>query len=97
MVGESGTSCTGNKYHYYRCVNTKKKKLCDALTDALRLERLSSNGYDATALELTDPDDTPKNILLRAVKKNMPNNDAVTKYNDLCNKLVGDKQLFIKG
>lgn len=29
MVGESGTSRTKKVHHYYRCVNTKKKKLCD--------------------------------------------------------------------
>ena len=29
MVGESGTSYTMNVHRYYRCVNTKKKKLCD--------------------------------------------------------------------
>ena len=29
MVGESGTSHTGNVHRYYRCHNTKKKKLCD--------------------------------------------------------------------
>ena len=74
-----------------------KKKLCDALTDALRLERLSANGYDATALELTDPDDTPKNILLRAVKKSSENEAAKKKYIELCNKLVGNKDLYIKG
>ncbi len=28
MVGESGTSKTMKVHHYYRCVNTKKKKLC---------------------------------------------------------------------
>lgn len=40
MVGESGTSCTGNKYHYYRCVNTKKKKLCDAVHKSIRKDKL---------------------------------------------------------
>lgn len=44
-----------------------RTKLCEALTDALRLLRLEKNGYTVTALELTDPDDTPKNTLLRAV------------------------------
>ena len=39
-----------------------KKKFCDAATDALRLCRLEAAGYDAAALELTDPDDTPKNV-----------------------------------
>jgi len=28
MIGESGTSHTGKTYRYYRCANTKKKKLC---------------------------------------------------------------------
>lgn len=30
MVGESGTSSTERKYHYYRCVNTKKRRTCNA-------------------------------------------------------------------
>ena len=30
MVGESGTSSTNRKYHYYRCVNTKKNHTCNA-------------------------------------------------------------------
>lgn len=42
-------------------------KLSEALTDALRLSRLRTFGYETAALELTDPDDTPKNTLLRAV------------------------------
>ena len=42
-------------------------KLCEALTDALRLARLRTLGYDTAALELTDPENTPKNTLLRAV------------------------------
>ncbi len=42
-------------------------KLCDALTDALRILRLEANGYATVATELTDPENTPKNTLLRAV------------------------------
>ncbi len=45
-----------------------KGKLAEVLTDALRLMRLEAHGYKTTAIELTDPDDTPKNTLLRAVK-----------------------------
>ncbi len=45
-----------------------KGKLCEAITDALRLEYLKSHGYSVSATELTDPDDTPKNTLLRAIK-----------------------------
>ena len=43
-------------------------KLSEAATDALRLLRLKANGYTVSALELTDPENTPKNTLLRAVK-----------------------------
>ena len=45
-----------------------RQKLCDAATDALRLKRLEMNGYDVAALELIDPDETPKNIMLRGIK-----------------------------
>ncbi|MBQ8551549.1 MAG: SAM-dependent methyltransferase [Clostridia bacterium] len=43
-----------------------KQKLCDAATDALRVKRLESMGYSVTTLELIDPDDTPKNLMIRA-------------------------------
>ncbi len=45
-----------------------RQKLCDAATDALRLCRLEAQGYATVALELIDPDETPKNIMLRAVR-----------------------------
>lgn len=44
-----------------------RNKLCEAITDAIRLKRLSKHGYKVAALELTDPENTPKNTLLRAV------------------------------
>lgn len=43
-------------------------KLGEAVTDALRSERLRAAGYSVSALELTDPENTPKNTLIRAVK-----------------------------
>ena len=46
-----------------------RQKLCDAATDALRLKKLEWHGYDVCSLELIDPDETPKNIMLRGVKK----------------------------
>jgi hypothetical protein len=51
-----------------------RQKLCDAATDALRLKRLEANNYSCAALELIDPEQTPKNILLRAIKR--PNTPA---------------------
>ena len=46
-----------------------RQKLCDAATDALRLARLEACGYTVCALELIDPEETPKNIMLRALKR----------------------------
>lgn len=46
-----------------------KQKFADAVTDALRCKVLEIQGYDVTALELIDPEETPKNVLIRAVKR----------------------------
>ncbi len=46
-----------------------KNKLCEAFTDAIRIARLRKFGYSAQALELTDPENTPKNTLIRAFKE----------------------------
>ncbi len=43
-------------------------KLCEAITDSIRLARLRAGGYSVMALELTDPENTPKNTLIKAVK-----------------------------
>ena len=72
-----------------------RQKLCDAATDALRLCRLEAQGYSTVALELIDPDETPKNIMLRAIrKKNFDKNSkeaklALQKYEDAKRFLCG--------
>ncbi len=45
-----------------------RQKLCDAATDALRLLRLESQGYSTCTIELIDPNETPKNVMLRAIR-----------------------------
>ena len=68
-----------------------KQKLADAATDALRCKVLEINGYDVTALELIDPEETPKNVLIRGIKQNKSNPDIVAKlkaeYTEICNAL----------
>lgn len=44
-----------------------KQKFCSVATDALRCARLEACGYKVAAVELIDPDETPKNVLIRAV------------------------------
>lgn len=57
-----------------------RQKLCDAATDALRLLKLESEGYKTDATELIDPEDTPKNVMLRAYRiKNYSPDSAVYK------------------
>ncbi len=46
-----------------------RQKLCDAATDALRLARLEAQGYTTSTVELIDPNETPKNVMLRAFRK----------------------------
>ena len=68
-----------------------KRSICDSLTDALRLARLEAFGYEVNATELVDPEDTPKNTLIRAVLRSAPSKTAAENYNKLLKFLLGDK------
>ena len=65
-------------------------KLCEAITDALRLERLKAFGYEASATELVDPEDTPKNVMLKAVLKGHYSEKLYENYKELLKSLLGD-------
>ena len=68
-----------------------KQKLADAATDALRCKVLEIHGYDVTALELIDPEETPKNVLIRGVKRNSINEKRISElkaeYHNICDTL----------
>ncbi len=72
-----------------------RQKLCDAATDALRLKKLEANGYDVTALELIDPEETPKNIMLRGIRRYSPDSarckKAAEEYKAAYEFLTGEK------
>lgn len=72
-----------------------RQKLCDAATDALRLKKLEASGYDVTALELIDPEETPKNIMLRGIRKYNPDSarcrKAAEEYKAAYEFLTGEK------
>lgn len=79
---------TGNYTDFLLEHSILKQKLADAATDALRCKVLEINGYDVTALELIDPEETPKNVLIRGVKRNKVSEEKVkqlkTEYNTIC-------------
>lgn len=55
MVGESGTGASkGRKYHYYRCVNTKKHKTCNAKHKSVRKIPLENAVVNATMAKVMD-------------------------------------------
>ena len=67
-----------------------KQKLAAVLTDALRCRLLYACGYKVTTLEFTDPEDTPKNLMIRAEKALIPaklREAALTEYDGVCESL----------
>ena len=65
-----------------------KQKFADAATDALRCKVLQIMGYEVGAIELIDPEETPKNVLIRGVKRPQINQKQQEKlkaeYKEIC-------------
>ena len=59
-----------------------KQKLCDSLTDALRCLRLEAEGYKVSAIELIDPEETPKNVMIRAIFADTPPQKRAKAYEE---------------
>ena len=53
-----------------------KERIAALVTDALRAQILESKGYQVQILEFIDMEHTPKNILIRAVKKGEPKDEG---------------------
>ena len=52
-----------------RIIGLIKERMAALVTDAMRAEYLKREGYDTQILEFIDMEHTPKNILLRAVRR----------------------------
>lgn len=57
-----------------------KVRFNDMFTDALRSLYLESHGYEVSALEFISPLDSPKNLMIRAMKKSKDNPSAKEEY-----------------
>ncbi len=69
------------------------QKLSDAATDALRCLWLEMQNYDVQTMELIDPEETPKNMMIRAIRRTKPRTDSElaslkAQYDAAC-KLIG--------
>ncbi len=72
-----------------------RQKLCDAATDALRLLRLEAQGYTTSTVELIDPNETPKNVMLRAFRNKQFSSDS--KEAKKAAKAYADAKAFLCG
>ena len=70
----------GNAMDFLQEHSILKQKFADAATDALRCKVLEINGYEVNALELIDPEETPKNVLIRAIRKPHVNSKKTERF-----------------
>lgn len=64
-----------------------KERIAALVTDGLRAELLEQNGYETQVLEFIDMEHTPKNLLIRGVKKDKVVKADYTKYEECCKAL----------
>lgn len=64
-----------------------KERIAALVTDGLRAEMLEQCGYDTQVLEFIDMEHTPKNILIRGVKRENKRETDFTKYDRCCQAL----------
>jgi len=64
-----------------------KDKLASVVTDSMRGLALQINGYDVNIMEFTPIENTPKNVLIKAVKTGKQNKNALIQYKEMKNML----------
>lgn len=64
-----------------------RRHLADLLTDGLRALCLESHGYRVSVVEYVSPLDTPKNIMLRALRSGRGGGERAERYRDICRQL----------
>lgn len=71
-----------------------KARMADALTDGMRGMMLEAKGYNVSIVEYISPLETPKNLMIRAVKTSNENPKLFTEYINLCTELHANPALL---
>lgn len=64
-----------------------KSRMADILTDGMRSLMLEAKGYDVSVVEYISPLETPKNIMIRALKTKEEDEDLMSEYFNLMSSL----------
>lgn len=64
-----------------------KARMADILTDGMRTLMLKAKGYKVSVAEYISPLETPKNLMIRAVKENEEDIDAMNEYINMMSSL----------
>lgn len=71
-----------------------KARLADILTDGMRSLMLEAKGYDVSVVEYISPLETPKNLMIRALKSRDENEAALSEYMNLMSSLNSYPALY---
>ncbi|HOM01988.1 MAG TPA: SAM-dependent methyltransferase [Acetivibrio sp.] len=77
-----------------------KARMADVITDGIRALILEALGYKVSIVEYISPTETPKNLMLRAIKTQAPDSRALAEYKKL-KEMLGisptlEKLIFLK-
>ncbi|MEW9097191.1 MAG: SAM-dependent methyltransferase [Clostridiaceae bacterium] len=71
-----------------------KARMADVITDGMRSMMLEGNGYDVSIVEYISPLETPKNLMIRALKTKNENKNIKDAYVTLMNELNANPALY---
>lgn len=71
-----------------------KSRMADVLTDGMRSMFLEAKGYDVSVVEYISPLETPKNLMIRALKTGNERQNIMEDYENLMKSLGAEPALF---
>ena len=60
-----------------------KARMADLITDGIRALLLEALGFKVSVVEYISPIETPKNLMIRAIKVHQPNSEMLEEYKEL--------------